>query len=187
MLRAGSKDNSKKLRSHLTEKRYFPLQRPPALLYVGCPGSIQPFWISREPVTWPWCNLAASQRRPYCASVSSHSPVGLVSRQWEAVYSACVLCDRRFHNDRASRSDNSLAHSTAFVRAFFLAKHQITQQVCQPPYSLDLAPCDFWLFPKLKSLLKGKKFVSVVLFITRIWWYDIKWVLLKFETDSMSF
>ena len=22
--------------------------------------------------------------------------------------------------------------------------------VLQPPYSLDLAPCDFWLFPKLR-------------------------------------
>ena len=21
----------------------------------------------------------------------------------------------------------------------------------QPPYSLDLAPCDFWLFPKLRG------------------------------------
>ena len=23
--------------------------------------------------------------------------------------------------------------------------------VAQPPYSLDLAPCDFWLFPKLRG------------------------------------
>jgi len=29
-------------------------------LYVGCPESIQSFWTSREPVAWPWCNLAAS-------------------------------------------------------------------------------------------------------------------------------
>jgi hypothetical protein len=61
----------------------------------GCSESIRPFWISREPVGWPWCNLAASQRCPYCASVNSHSPVGLVSRQWDAVDWACVLCDRR--------------------------------------------------------------------------------------------
>ena len=47
--------------------------------YEACPESIQPFWISREPVAWPWRNLAASQRKPYCASVNSHSPVGLVS------------------------------------------------------------------------------------------------------------
>ena len=71
-------------------------------VYEGCPESMQPFWISREPVTWPWCNLAASQRRPYCTSVNSHSPVGLVSRQWDTVDWACKLCDRRIPNDRAS-------------------------------------------------------------------------------------
>ena len=36
----------------------------------------------------------------------------------------------------------------------FLVKHQITQ-VTQTRYSPDVAPCDFWLFPKLKSALKG--------------------------------
>ena len=39
----------------------------------------------------------------------------------------------------------------------FLVKHKITQ-VTQPPYSPDLVLCDFWLFPKLKSPLKGKRF-----------------------------
>ena len=73
-------------------------------VYEVCPESIQPFWISQEPVAWSWCNLAASQRRPYCASVNSQSPVGPVSRQWDAVDWDCVLCDRRIHNDRASRS-----------------------------------------------------------------------------------
>ena len=75
--------------------------------YEGCPESIQPFWISREPVAWQWGNLTAGQRRPYCATVNSHSPVGLVSRQWDAVDWACVLCDRRIHNDLASRSASS--------------------------------------------------------------------------------
>jgi hypothetical protein len=27
-----------------------------------------------------------------------------------------------------------------------------------PPYSPDLAPCDFFLFPKLKMKLKGRRF-----------------------------
>ena len=27
--------------------------------------------------------------------------------------------------------------------------------VHHPPYSPDLAPCDFWLFPKLKEKLRG--------------------------------
>jgi hypothetical protein len=30
-----------------------------------------------------------------------------------------------------------------------------------PSYSPDLAPADFWLFPKLKSVLKGKRFSDV--------------------------
>jgi hypothetical protein len=56
--------------------------------------------------------------------------------------------------------DNAPAHSTALVQAFFFfAKHYITQ-VCQPPYSPDLAPCNFWLFPNLKSPLKGRRLVN---------------------------
>ena len=43
------------------------------------------------------------------------------------------------------------------VSCSFLVKHQITQ-VNQSPYSPDLAPCNFWPFPKLKSPLKGKRF-----------------------------
>ena len=31
----------------------------------------------------------------------------------------------------------------------------------QPPYSPDLAPADFFLFPKLKSTLKGRRFESI--------------------------
>jgi hypothetical protein len=30
-----------------------------------------------------------------------------------------------------------------------------------PPYSLDSAPCDFALFPKLKMKLKGRRFETV--------------------------
>jgi len=48
--------------------------------------------------------------------------------------------------------DNAPAHSTALVQAF-LTKHHITK-VCQAPYNPDLAPCNFWLFQKLKSPLK---------------------------------
>ena len=44
--------------------------------------------------------------------------------------------------------------------AEFLAQHQITQ-VTQFPYGPDLVPCDFWLFPKLKSPLKGNRFQTI--------------------------
>jgi len=97
----------------------------------------------------------------YCASVNSHSPMGLVSRQWDAVDWACVLYDRRIENDRSSRSASSRLCAYPFYssHADVFGKSHITQ-VCQPLYSLALAPCGFWLFPKLKSLLKGSWFLN---------------------------
>jgi len=35
------------------------------------------------------------------------------------------------------------------------------QKIDYPPYSPDLAPCDFWLFPKLKNTLKGQRFADL--------------------------
>ena len=49
---------------------------------------------------------------------------------------------------------------TFHVVQSFLAKFQITQ-VTQLPYSPDLVPCNFWLFPKLKSPLKGNRFQTI--------------------------
>ena len=56
--------------------------------------------------------------------------------------------------------DNTPTHASCLVLSF-LTKRQITQ-VTQPHYSPDLAPCDFWLFPKLKSPLKGRRFQTIV-------------------------
>ena len=52
------------------------------------------------------------------------------------------------------------AHSCIMSVQSFLVKHQITQ-VTRLPYSPDLEPCDPWLFPKLKSPLKGKRFWTI--------------------------
>ena len=60
--------------------------------------------------------------------------------------------DWRLHHD------NAPTHPVRLVQ--FLVKHQITQ-VTQPPDSPDLVCCDFWLFLKLKSPLKGKRFQTV--------------------------
>ena len=54
--------------------------------------------------------------------------------------------------------DNSPAHPAYVIHAF-LAKNSMSL-VRQAPYSPDLAPCDFWLFPKLKTILKGRRFQS---------------------------
>ena len=50
---------------------------------------------------------------------------------------------------------NAPAHSLHVIQAF-LAKHNIPV-VCQAPYSPDMAPCDFRLYPKLKMMLKGTR------------------------------
>ena len=57
-------------------------------------------------------------------------------------------------------SSRQHACSRITSHAEFLAKLQITQ-VTQPLYTPDLAPYDFWLFSKLKSPLKGRRFQIV--------------------------
>jgi len=52
--------------------------------------------------------------------------------------------------------DNALCHTSLPVWQFVSNKN-IT--VC--PYSPDLAPYDFWLFPKVKMTMKGKHFESI--------------------------
>jgi len=52
--------------------------------------------------------------------------------------------------------DNAPSHTSHPVQ-LFLAKHG-TAQLQQPPYSPDLAPCDFFLFPRLKKVPKGHRF-----------------------------
>jgi histone-lysine N-methyltransferase SETMAR len=54
--------------------------------------------------------------------------------------------------------DNAPAHSSHLIQGF-LAKHGIPQ-VRQAPCSPDMTPCDFWLFPRLKTPLKGSRFDS---------------------------
>jgi hypothetical protein len=42
----------------------------------------------------------------------------------------------------------------------FLAQKSITEME-HPSYSPDLVPNDFWLFPKIKSALKGRRFQDI--------------------------
>jgi len=55
--------------------------------------------------------------------------------------------------------DNAPCHTSLLVRQFLSYKN-IT--ACpHPPYSPDLAPCNFWLFPKVKMTMKAKGFESI--------------------------
>jgi transposase len=55
--------------------------------------------------------------------------------------------------------DVAPAHALLLIRSC-LAKHQISV-VPHPPYSPDLAPGDFFLLPKLKTTLKGRRFQTI--------------------------
>jgi len=55
--------------------------------------------------------------------------------------------------------DNAPANRAVTTNEF-LAEHNILS-LPHPPYSPDLAPCDFFLFPQLKKTVKGSRFNDV--------------------------
>lgn len=52
--------------------------------------------------------------------------------------------------------DNAPSHKAKKTQEFLAASGINVLE--PPPYSPDLAPCDFWIFPKLKEPLRGKTF-----------------------------
>ncbi|PNF41538.1 hypothetical protein B7P43_G12319 [Cryptotermes secundus] len=59
-------------------------------------------------------------------------------------------------NNWVLHHDNARPHTADIVQEF-LAKNKMAV-VPHPPYSPDLAPCDFFLFLKMKIKLKGRRF-----------------------------
>ena len=55
--------------------------------------------------------------------------------------------------------DNAPAHNS-ILDTDYLTKMGI-KTVPHPPYSPDLAPCDFWLLPKLKEKLRGCRYDTI--------------------------
>ncbi|UYV77291.1 hypothetical protein LAZ67_15000367 [Cordylochernes scorpioides] len=54
--------------------------------------------------------------------------------------------------------DNAPTHRAIIVQDY-LTKHSVSV-LPHPPYSPDIAPCDFFFIPKLKMTLKGRRFSS---------------------------
>ena len=54
--------------------------------------------------------------------------------------------------------DNASSHKREVVKSF-LASEKV-KVLNYPPYSPDLSPCDFFLFPRLKKMLSGNKYTS---------------------------
>ena len=55
--------------------------------------------------------------------------------------------------------DNAPSHNATIVKQF-LPQRKVTV-LDHPPFSPDLAPADYFLFPKVKSHLKGRLFDSI--------------------------
>jgi Transposase. len=64
-----------------------------------------------------------------------------------------------WNNSWALRHDNAPAHASLIVWQF-LASTKMTV-IPHPPYSPDLATCDFFLFPKMNLKLKGWLFTAL--------------------------
>jgi histone-lysine N-methyltransferase SETMAR len=65
---------------------------------------------------------------------------------------------RTRHRGLLLHHDNAPAHTARETQQFL--QQQRVQQLGHPPYSPDLAPCDFFVFPTVKRQLKGTRFES---------------------------
>ena len=54
--------------------------------------------------------------------------------------------------------DNASSHKCEVVKSFLAS--EMVKVLNHPPYSPDLSPCDFFLFPRLKKMLSGNKYTS---------------------------
>jgi len=73
-----------------------------------------------------------------------------------------------FHHDNAPAHTSALAKAKLVELGYELLPH--------PPYSPDLAPCDFFLIPNLKKSLVGQKFASneEVVAVTEAFFADLE-------------
>ena len=73
--------------------------------------------------------------------------------------------------------DNAPVHNSILVTDY-LTKMGI-KIVPQPPDSPDLAPCDFWLFPKLKEKLRGCRYETTVEMKEAVYIYIYIYIYIK--------
>ena len=62
---------------------------------------------------------------------------------------------RRRLNDLILHHDDASAHKATETMEYL--NDQRVTVMSHPAYSPDWSPCDFWLFPKIKEQLRGKK------------------------------
>jgi len=90
-------------------------------------GKYPSFWIYQEPVAWPWCNLAASQRRPLLCireqSLSRGASQSAVRRHWPSLctewlaFTVTERADQLHHDNAPAHSTTSYLTNITYQRA----------------------------------------------------------------------
>ncbi len=104
--------------------------------------------------------------RPPGDAVTSENYIQLLKRLKECVRRKCPELWARSNPDDPTSDrtlylhhDNTSPH-TATPTLAFIGESGL-RMLAHPPYSPDLAPCDYFLFPFLKSKLRGRRFRNV--------------------------
>ena len=71
------------------------------------------------------------------------------------------MCGARGHRNGKTRSSLSTTTMLRLTGPLKFRSFGQEQHDSGPPYSPDLAPCDFFLFPKLKLRMKGRRLDTI--------------------------
>jgi len=105
------------------------------------------FWDAEGIVLVDYLEHGSTITGPYYADLIGKVPATLKEKR-RRKFRHGVL----FHQDNAPAHTSSEALAAIRNAGFELLRH--------PSYSLDLAPSDFYLFPKLKEFMKGRRFAD---------------------------
>ena len=106
------------------------------------------FWLERHCPSWICTTWSDGKQTVLPGSFSAFEGCCAQEEAWIVGKPDLDVAPRQF------------AGSHSLLIRSHLAKHQ-TSIVPHPPCSPDLAPADFFLFPKLKTTLKGRRFQTI--------------------------
>ncbi len=107
--------------------------------------------------------VVLSEFAPPGETITADSYCGLLQRLKERVRrKRPELWARNEEGDRTMILHHDNASSHTAVPTLALIGSSDIQMLAHPPYSPDLAPCNFFLFPRLKAELRGRRFRGVV-------------------------
>jgi [histone H3]-lysine36 N-dimethyltransferase SETMAR len=178
-------DKQKKKRVEVSKKLLKKLQRGFNNVITGDETWIHHFTVSSKERNKQWVKKGEnrpqivrtarnSKKRMFCIFFSVDGAVACkVVKKGSTVTSKYYLNDvlpevlKKFKKKKEGQAvtnvmlhhDNASSHTATIVKEY-LAQERITL-LPHPPYSPDLAPCDFFLFPKLKKELAGRRFERI--------------------------